>query len=445
MLRRLREFPWRAQAAAIKAGRSTRTLLVVEGCGEDVGAMAVDFGKEPPELVFFEVVRSLRGRGIGRRALLLLLGRLAEEGHDQLMVQTGRPSIYFGMGFRCQIVGRSGVLIPTDSPLMSQPVSDFDLVLVHAPEYAWHDTYDAPEQPDRLSVTIEHLERSGLLAQLRLVAPRYATVEEVTKIHSSEYVASVAEASAQGRPLGPNNPTCAHTFDIARLSFGGALLAGDRIEAWRRAFVLCRPPGHHAVADQAMGFCFFNNMAGLALLLYERGYRPMVIDWDAHHGNGTQELLYRLPILFVSIHQRDLFPGTGRPQDRGAGAGLGYNVNLPVPPLSGDERYFAAFGEVVGLAEEYRPDVILVSAGQDGHRCDRLSGLMLSDHAYWRMGAMVRELAERLAGGRLVLLLEGGYNLETLGRLNELVIRGVLGLEPLRARLPPTCLSVSAP
>ncbi len=423
----LDEYPWLAQAEAIKDGRSDRRMFLVVADTVAVGAMAIDFNRQPTELVFFEIQRKHRGRGIGRQAVLVLTEKLSQRNEEHLLIQTGRPSIYLGMGFQFETVGRSGILIATANPTRPLAGSSPDLVLIHAPEYTWHDTYDAPERPGRISTTIAHLETTDLMSRLKIVPPRYATFEELTSIHSPSYVQRVNEFSTRSEPLGINNPTCPDTYDIARLSFGGALLAGEKIEEWKRVFVLCRPPGHHATENQAMGFCFFNNMAGLALSLYNRGYRPMVIDWDAHHGNGTQTILYREPILVVSIHQKYLFPGTGEPDERGQGAGEGYNINIPVPPLTTDEDYLVQFRKIIPLAQWYRPDVILVSAGQDGHRNDKLSGLLLSSSTFQVMANLVRELAEQFAAGRIIALLEGGYNLQHLGQLNELVIRGLLG------------------
>ena len=424
---RFREFPWRAQWEEICRGNSPRRMIAIHAArGELVGAMAVDETKEVPELIFFEVVREERRKGYGKSALLEYIRLLKEQGYEKLFVQTGRTVIYRRMGFKFIPVERRGLIIHLDDPLAELEASKEvrDLVLVHANEYTWHDNYMQPEDPHRISVTIQWLHRHpDVLEKVSVVPPRYAEVEEIEMVHKKEYIESVRIASEQGKSLGPNNHTCFHTYDIARLAFGGALLAGENIDHWKKVFVLCRPPGHHALPDQAMGFCFFNNIAGLALYLYHMGIFPLVLDWDIHHGNGTQSVLYQLPIPFISIHQKYLFPFTGDPSEKGEGKGKGYNHNFFVPPFCKDELYLDVFRQAVELIREYRPDVVLVSAGQDGHKEDKLSGTLLTTECYRQMMLRVRDVVERYCSGRVILVLEGGYNLESLAEANGAIIQ----------------------
>ena len=427
------EYPWQAQAKSIRHGAS-RKLFAVTQDGRTVGAMAVDLTSNPAQLVFFEITKRLRGQGIGKQALLRLMEMLLRDDFTHLFIQTGRPIIYRNMGFRFIPEERRGVLIDLRRPLIERQVpSGTPMVLVHDEAFSWHETHDLPEKPHRLSDTIQYLSSTGLLSSLAVVAPRHATADEVALVHDPEYVARVKRVSEREGQFGLDTPTCKETYDIARLGFGGALLAGEYLEEWRKVFVLSRPPGHHATRDKAMGFCFFNNIAGLAVFLQKRGYSPMIIDWDAHHGNGTQEILYEEPIPFVSLHQRDLYPWSGTPQERGRGRGLGYTYNFPLPPLCTDDQFLEAASHLPELVERHRPDVLLVSAGQDGYHRDKLSGMMLSAAAYVRITQLVTDLADRYCEGRLVFVLEGGYEPVVSGRLNGLVIATASGLHVTKA------------
>ncbi len=424
------EFPWAAQFRSIRNG-APRKLLGVELEGELVGGMTIDPTCRPQQLIFFEVLKGYRGRGIGKTALLQLIAELRVQGETELFVQTGRTVIYRRMGFHFRPVERSGLIIDLDRPLAERSVPDgAPLVIVHDDVYLWHDAYDSPESPDRLARTFKHLEETRILEELTIVAPRYAEVDDIAKVHDPDYIRRVKQVCEEGGSLASDVKTCRESFDIARLAYGGSLLAGDYVEEWRRVFVLCRPPGHHASRSQGAGFCIFNNMAGLALALQAWGFRPLIIDWDAHHGNGTQELLYEEPIPYISFHQRDLYPWTGTPQERGKGAGLGFNYNFPLPPLCTDEQFMTAFRELPEIVDRHRPDVLLVSAGQDGHHADKLSGMMLSSECFEEMARTARNLANRYTDGRIILLLEGGYNLEHLGHLNTLIAKEIAGLSP---------------
>ncbi len=205
------------------------------------------------------------------------------------------------------------------------------------------------------------------------------------------------------------------------LAAGAAVQAVEEVMAGRarNAFALVRPPGHHAEPDRAMGFCLFNNVAIAAQAARQYGAeRVLVLDWDVHHGNGTQACFWeRRDVLFQSVHQFPYYPGTGAPQEVGAGAGEGYTVNCGLPGGCSDADYGALFHELfLPVAESFRPDLVLVSAGFDAHHHDPLGGMMLTERGFAAMCSAARELAERLCGGRLVLALEGGYSLEGLSQ-----------------------------
>jgi acetoin utilization deacetylase AcuC-like enzyme len=295
------------------------------------------------------------------------------------------------------------------------------------PEYLKHETgRHHPEEPARLTAIIRHLETTGMLAELVRAEPSEPSLEWLTLAHTPEYISSIGDACIRGvRALDPDTYISPDSYRAALLAVGGALLAVDHIMAGSgaSAFVALRPPGHHAERERAMGFCLFNNVAVAARYAQKRYglKRVLIVDWDVHHGNGTQHAFEDDPsVLFFSTHQFPFYPGTGRASERGTGAGQGYTVNVPLAAGCGDREYQQIFENVLyPAAQAFEPHLVLVSAGFDAHRDDPLASMNVTEEGYGRMTTIVRDIAERYCEGRLVSVLEGGYNLEALARSVE--------------------------
>jgi len=306
-----------------------------------------------------------------------------------------------------------------------------------------------PERPARLEAIDRALaERPELALQM---APRPATEEELLCAHSEPYLAQLRALEGRAVQLDADTYLSPRSLEVARLAVGSAVELGSHIARGdaRSGFALVRPPGHHAERSHAMGFCVFNQVAIVArqLQLREGLERIAIIDWDVHHGNGTQHAFEDdRDTLFVSTHQFPFYPGTGALAERGVGAGEGTTLNLPLPAGSGDAEYCAAFSEVVLPAlEEFRPQMLLVSAGFDAHVQDPLGGMRVSTETYRSLTASLRELADAQCDGRILCLLEGGYAVDALAEsvvavLEELALPQVRSLPrpdstPLAQRL----------
>ena len=295
-----------------------------------------------------------------------------------------------------------------------------DTGIVIDPRFLDHDTGAGhPERPDRIRVLLPVVQppSPGLTA----VAARPASGDELALVHDGAYVEEVAATRDQPWfAFDADTPTCPQSYDVARLATGGVLALLDAVMDGRvqNGFALVRPPGHHAERHRAMGFCLFNNVAvGAEYLRRRYGLRRiLVVDWDLHHGNGTQHMFERDPgVLYVSTHQYPYYPGTGAIEEVGRGDGEGYTVNLAFPAGYGDAEYLDAFRRIVEpIAQQYAPDFVLISAGFDAHQRDPLGGMVVTEAGFQTMARTLLSVARAHAHGRCAAILEGGYDLQAI-------------------------------
>ena len=309
--------------------------------------------------------------------------------------------------------------------------------LVYDPIYLEHDTGDHVENSGRLEAVMALLEQSGLAQKLTRIAPRPATVEELCLVHTARHLELLEHAATgNGHWLDGDTFASPASYRVALYAAGGVLSAIDAIMAGEveRAFALVRPPGHHATATRAMGFCLFNNLAvGARYLMQKHGLsRVLIADFDVHHGNGTEALFYDNPaVMYFSTHQYPHYPGTGARGDDGAGEGKGFTINVPLPAGTTDTEYKQAYEEVLlPAARSFRPEFVLVSAGYDPHWADMLSGFRITVSGFAGVVSLVKQLADEVCQGRLLLSLEGGYHPVALAHSIRASLEVLLDQEP---------------
>jgi acetoin utilization deacetylase AcuC-like enzyme len=293
-----------------------------------------------------------------------------------------------------------------------------------------------PERPARLEAIVQRLNQTGLINEVTPIAPYKAPLEWVHKLHDPEYVKKFKEACGRGATIFmvPDCGICPESYEVALLAVGGVFAAVEKVMdgTVANAFCAVRPPGHHAERNRALGFCYFNNVALGALYILEKYQlkRVAIIDWDVHHGNGTQHLFEEDPrVFYLSLHEdpQCCYPGTGFRREQGRGAGVGTTLNLPLPMRSGDAEYLKALNEeALPRLKKFDPQFVLLSAGFDAHEADPLAHQELSREGYRAMGRTLLRLARDHAQGRFISVLEGGYNLEVLADCVEDQVRQLL-------------------
>ncbi len=290
-----------------------------------------------------------------------------------------------------------------------------------------------PERPERVEAIKAALRQAGWWEDFPKLAAAPISPEVLQTVHHPAYLSMLRQTCQRGGQIDGDTYTTPASWQIAQQSAGGAIAAA--LAVWRgeaqRGMALCRPPGHHAIHGQGMGFCLLNNIALAAetLIQNEAAQKLAIVDLDLHHGNGSEEIFWqRQDVFFLSVHQSPLYPFSGRLDETGGGRGEGYSANFPMPPGSGDEAYSKVMDELIlPLLERYKPQMILVSYGFDTHWRDPLGSLLLSARAYGQLISRLTAWADAHAGGRISVFLEGGYDLEAAAACSQAVAAALLG------------------
>ncbi len=305
-----------------------------------------------------------------------------------------------------------------------------------------HDTGPGhPEKPDRLKFLIEHLQQTALWDKLHHLIIDHAPINIIAEAHSLEHIRHIKEKceslsdtsnSDYGILDQGDTIVCNSSFDVALLAAGGVVAGVDSIVTGvlKNVFCAVRPPGHHAESNSPMGFCLFNNVA-VAAKYAKRKYglkRILILDWDVHHGNGTQEIFYDdNSVFFISLHQYPFYPGSGGKNERGEGNGEGFNLNIPMRSGSGEKEYFDAFREeIIPVIDGYNPELIIISAGFDAHIDDPLANINLTENSFRILTEMVLEVGNKNSNNHILSVLEGGYNLNALSRSVETHLQALI-------------------
>lgn len=286
------------------------------------------------------------------------------------------------------------------------------------PDYIIHNIPGHPERPARMTATWQLLEKTGIIHRLLCLEPQPATDEQILAVHTKQYLDLLNLCATQDRPMRFDADTTAlpETPAVARLSAGGVICAVDAVckGQAQNGLAVVRPPGHHAIPGRAMGFCFLGNIAIAARYLQQQYniQRVMIVDYDVHHGNGTQEMFYADDrVLFISTHQYPFYPGTGAIDEIGTCKGTGYTINIPLPAGCGDDEYKHVFEQIIwSAARRFQPEFILVSAGFDAHWNDPLAMMNLSLSGYHQLDQALIDMADELCEGKIVFVTEGGYD-----------------------------------
>ncbi len=319
--------------------------------------------------------------------------------------------------------------------------------VVYDPIYLEHGVRGHVENATRLLEVMSLLDKSGLHEQLTFLSPQQASIDDIARVHSMEYIRHIEAVSGAGVAsawLDADTVVSGASYQAALYAAGGVMTAVDCVieDRLNSVFALVRPPGHHATRNRAMGFCLFNNIAIAARYALEKYdiKRILIADFDVHHGNGTQEAFNSDPnVIYFSVHQHPLYPGTGNINECGDGVGKGHIVNVPLPPGCGDDEYMRVLDSVlIPVAQRFMPQLIMISAGYDAHWTDPISTMQVSVNGFARMISRLRYLAQQFCNGHVVLTLEGGYNPQVLAFAVKATLEVLLGNKGVEDPLGPS-------